>query len=157
MAEPEPILCYVDRHELYFTTQALDRQWGDDWNDAPWWCNAGMPYLPHGPRQVYTRDRGWHERSDYTDGVPNWHVFRAYWAGPFCNPTEDTGPPYYSVDDINRGEMPWLQSHAENSGEPCVKVMGGWPYEQVARAILEAGGVVSPLGDLVRERDALRA
>lgn len=32
--------------ELYafFTPLELDEQWGDDWNDAPYDCNAGYPY-----------------------------------------------------------------------------------------------------------------
>ena len=55
-------LCYVERCErldvrdesddynkqigmrLFFTSIDLDRQWGDDWNDAPYDCNAGWPY-----------------------------------------------------------------------------------------------------------------
>ena len=28
----------------YFTPLPLDEQWGDDWNDAPYDCNAGDPY-----------------------------------------------------------------------------------------------------------------
>lgn len=24
--------------------EELSTLWGDDWNDAPWWCNAGQPY-----------------------------------------------------------------------------------------------------------------
>ena len=28
----------------YFTPIELDEQWGDDWNDAPYDCNAGVPY-----------------------------------------------------------------------------------------------------------------
>ena len=54
-------LCYVERCErldtkdedgytenmgvrLMFTNIDLKRQWGDDWNDAPYDCNAGWPY-----------------------------------------------------------------------------------------------------------------
>jgi len=54
-------LCYVERHErydqrteddepvsygflLWFTNVPLSKQWGDDWNDAPYDCNAGGPY-----------------------------------------------------------------------------------------------------------------
>jgi len=28
----------------YFTPLPLDEQWGDDWNDSPYDCNAGVPY-----------------------------------------------------------------------------------------------------------------
>jgi hypothetical protein len=30
------ILCYIDDDYAYFTEQSLDKQWGDDWNDAPY-------------------------------------------------------------------------------------------------------------------------
>jgi hypothetical protein len=32
------------RYKAYFTPLPLDQQWGDDWNDAPLECNAGIPY-----------------------------------------------------------------------------------------------------------------
>ena len=55
------VLCYVERCErldtkdkddyteamgvrLMFTNIDLQNQWGDDWNDAPYDCNAGWPY-----------------------------------------------------------------------------------------------------------------
>ena len=37
-------LCYIDGAWAYFTTQALADVIGDDWNDAPYECNAGAPY-----------------------------------------------------------------------------------------------------------------
>lgn len=54
-------LCYIetcdrldicDEHDdcthrglrLFFTEADLSKQWGDDWNDAPYDCNAGWPY-----------------------------------------------------------------------------------------------------------------
>ena len=45
MTENEPVLCYIDQMgRAYFTTQALSKQWGDDWNDAPYEHNAETPY-----------------------------------------------------------------------------------------------------------------
>lgn len=47
------ILCYQDypnperefgTHYAYFTPIELNEQWGDDWDDAPYDCNAGEPY-----------------------------------------------------------------------------------------------------------------
>jgi hypothetical protein len=40
----EPILCYIEGGTAYFTTQKIEDQWGDDWNDAPYEHNAGLPY-----------------------------------------------------------------------------------------------------------------
>lgn len=54
-------LCYVERCDrldildedketthsgwrLFFTEADLKKQWGDDWDDAPYDCNAGWPY-----------------------------------------------------------------------------------------------------------------
>ena len=31
-------------YKAYFTPLPLNEQWGDDWNDAPLDCNAGIPY-----------------------------------------------------------------------------------------------------------------
>ena len=36
-------LCFKKGMILYFTDN-FDKQWGDDWNDAPLDCNAGIPY-----------------------------------------------------------------------------------------------------------------
>lgn len=42
-------LCYVDGgadglYRAWFTILPLDEQWGDDWDDVPYECNAGTPY-----------------------------------------------------------------------------------------------------------------
>ena len=39
-------LCYIEKNFAYFTTQDLEKQWGDDWDDAPYEHNAGTPYEP---------------------------------------------------------------------------------------------------------------
>lgn len=36
-------LCYVHHNILYFT-DSFEKQWGDDWDDAPYEHNAGEPY-----------------------------------------------------------------------------------------------------------------
>ena len=36
-------LCYVDRNKAWFTNN-FEKQWGDDWDDAPYEHNAGLPY-----------------------------------------------------------------------------------------------------------------
>jgi len=36
-------LCYVEDDTAFFTSNFKD-QWGDDWDDAPYCCNAGAPY-----------------------------------------------------------------------------------------------------------------
>jgi len=36
MSNQKSALCYVSGPWAYFTTQALNKQWGDDWDDAPY-------------------------------------------------------------------------------------------------------------------------
>ena len=36
-------LCYVEGNKAWFTNN-FEKQWGDDWNDSPYECNAGYPY-----------------------------------------------------------------------------------------------------------------
>ena len=88
-------LCYVDDFEhvrygglLYFTDN-FEHQWGDDWDDAPYECNAGEPY----------RD-GTHSG--------NIRVFAFLCCGEdVATPSMQTGLGY-SVKDINCGVVPWL-------------------------------------------------
>lgn len=43
MSKDDYQLCYVDGDRAYFTSD-LKKQWGDDWSDVPYQCNAGEPY-----------------------------------------------------------------------------------------------------------------
>ena len=36
-------LCYIEGNKAWFTNN-FEKQWGDDWNDRPYECNAGYPY-----------------------------------------------------------------------------------------------------------------
>ena len=50
-------LCFARDGFLWFTTKVpFESQWGDDWDDRPCGCNAGIPYSPHGseePHEVF--------------------------------------------------------------------------------------------------------
>lgn len=83
--------------ELYafFTPLELEEQWGDDWNDAPYDCNAGVPY-----------DHG----DDHTKKVNIIQI-------PFWISTENNYVRYpldygfntpFCVEDINLGAVPWI-------------------------------------------------
>lgn len=41
--ETQYYLCYVENGKCWFTNK-WSKQWGDDWNDAPYEHNAGEPY-----------------------------------------------------------------------------------------------------------------
>lgn len=90
--EHDAVLCFASHGMAFFTTQGLDKQWGDDWDDAPYEHNAGYPYT----------DRESPER---------WKVFSVFFEGPYILPEEGHRNSPYSVRDINKGNIPWLRYH----------------------------------------------
>lgn len=120
--EPEFKLCYVDGAFAYFTTKDLHKQWGDDWNDAPYEHNAGEPYLPHGP----------------DDGI--WEIKKVAFDGPFETPADTTGlNSNYSVEDINACAVPWLYSRYS---DVKVSIFAGVTIEEFTEKVKRAGGKV---------------
>ena len=125
MTTQEPRLCYVDGGCAHFTTQPLDKQTGDDWNDAPYEHNAGDPYE-------------WSER----DGGPKWEIHRRYWEGSFSTPADDAMTnSRYSVDTINTGAVAWLRLHVQGASHDD-HIWAGDTMSEFTRKILAAGGNV---------------
>jgi hypothetical protein len=88
----DPVLCYVDGPWAYFTTQDLNEQWGDDWDDAPYEHNAGEPYTA------------------YKEGE-DWQIIKVAFDGPLESPADIAGSnSRYSVRDINAGAVAWLMT-----------------------------------------------
>jgi hypothetical protein len=128
------VLCYVSYPWAWFTTD-LKNTWGDDWNDAPYEHNAGEPY-------------GW---ASYMQerGVEPYLILRVAYDGPFEAPDAYVTNSQWSVEQINAGMVPWLQTD-RYIPDHRVTIMAGMPLPQFERAILEGGGnifrpVVSPL------------
>lgn len=92
-------LCYVDNNIMYFTDN-FENQWGDDWNDAPYDCNAGTPYEWNDKEDDDWNNRHGHLR--YIGFMPEWNVKIAGQMGVYNNP--------YSVEEINKGVVAWLYS-----------------------------------------------
>lgn len=88
----EPVLCYCEEGWAWFTTCPLDKQWGDDWNDAPYEHNAGLPY----------------EWATYRDVEP-YELVKVAWDGPFMLPGHEHLNSPFSVEAINRGDIAWLR------------------------------------------------
>ena len=122
----EPIvmrLCYVDGAFAYFTSRDLDRQWGDDWNDAPYEHNAGEPYLPH------------------TSDEESWEIRRIAWDGPLETPAEIAGcNSRYSVEMINGGATAWLTTSSWSESQ--VSIPAGVTIDEFAQLVKKAGGTV---------------
>lgn len=75
-----------------FTTGDVTKEWGDDWNDAPWEHNAGHPYYNQ-------EDAEYFELRIQEDGLTK-----------LVTPDEYYGIPNspFSVQDINKKITPWL-------------------------------------------------
>jgi len=120
----DAVLCYVRGQWAYFTTQPLEKQWGDDWDDAPYEHNAGEPY------------EDWQQKAS-----PRWRIYKAAWDGGFDEPCEGKLNSEWSVQDINRGAVPWLRTSRYSSG-PKVCVLAGVGLDEFMRLVKDGGGRV---------------
>jgi hypothetical protein len=116
-------LCYVDGPFAYFTTQKLSEQWGDDWNDAPYEHNAGTPYE-------------WSER----DKAPKWEILKVAFEGLFRTPDSGVENSRYSVQDINKGQIAWLEN--ESWEKNPVRIFAGTTVDEFISVIKGSGGKV---------------
>ena len=138
-------LCYVDAPWAYFTTQELEKQWGDDWNDAPYEHNAGEPYRPHKELSVPIRNEKcdvveWCKTSEYVDDVPGWEIKKVAFEGSLETPSSIHGyNSPWSVEQINRGAVAWLQ---DRYGYSDVVIPAGTTLEDFKKLVAKAGGKV---------------
>lgn len=117
-------------HYLYFTND-LSKQWGDDWNDAPYEHNAGDPYddeteiiqvpvIIPGCGCEYNEElwEKWYEEYSNFGSV---YIKMPYDYGngnsPFC------------IDDINHGAVAWL--YASIGYRKGIAIYGGDNFEKV--------------------------
>lgn len=115
-------LCFVQETEAYFTTQDLNQQGGDDWDDVSYESNAGTPYGP-------------------PEG-DNWKIIKLHFDAPYLlQPCDLQLNSPYSVDMINRGDTPWLFT-SDYDSERSIKIMAGTTIEEFKMIILESGGQV---------------
>ncbi len=93
-------LCYFRDNVLYFTDN-FEHQWGDDWNDEPYDCNAGDPYE-------------WNDEEDEDWNENHGHLrYIGIKSDGWLKVTGCLGDPYnvrYSVEEINKGVVAWLYS-----------------------------------------------
>lgn len=140
-------LCYVERcdrlditdehdysthigYRLFFTDADLSDQWGDDWDDAPYDCNAGWPY-----DDTHTADGngGWikHEHTilvlNVTISVEHAPTIPAEYGGYNSS---------FSVEMINQGACAWMffgkdckPIHAGATPLDVFERIGKWMHE----------------------------
>lgn len=134
-------LCYIDKDTAYFTTQDLDKQTGDDWNDVPYEHNAGTPYEA---RHYYYADgrkepipEHWNE-----DGTPKWEIYTLKFDGYNMETpaTKHYNSPY-SVDMINAGMVAWL-SGWDSTNEKHVAINAGTSIEEFKQKVRQCGGKI---------------
>lgn len=126
MTTREPVLCYVEDQWAYFTTQPLDKQWGDDWDDCPFECNSGRPYSHH---------------PGYDQGREPWEIVKVAWDGSFYTPGEGHTNGHWSVKAINAGGIAWLRPDPYCSTHK-VFIMAGTPLSEFIEKVKSVGGKV---------------
>lgn len=129
-----PKLCYVDGDCAYFTTLPVREQWGDDWNDRPYDCNAGRPY----PWASTNKEK--------------YQLFVAYWAAPLKDPRQVDWACSININlsvlDINSGMVPWLQTTGGIDRPKHVLIFAGTTFDEFVRAVRELGGTVGELREV---------
>ena len=133
-------LCYVDDNSeypggdltLYFTElDDVTKQWGDDWDDAPYEHNAGTPYEHdyNQPEQGVENGRGIYPRIKiYTIMVTGGHNIMTPRSKQLNSP--------YTVEDINKGVVPWLT--IMNKKDKAVYVKAGTTLRDTLKALSKA-------------------
>lgn len=119
-------LCYVDNGVAYFTTKELAKQWGDDWNDAPYEHNAGTPYEPsvhyYADGSTKLSPDSWN-----TDGTPKWQLLELRFSAQgneFLEPCSEHHNSPFSVESINEGQVPWLKAQVWSRQEKEYSIAG---------------------------------
>lgn len=110
-------LCYIRDNFAYFTTQELDKQRGDDWNDTPYEHNAGTPYTDEG-----------------------YEILKIAFETELEQPCANVGNSSYSVEMINKGIVAWLES-PKYEKHP-IRIFAGISLEEFINQIEFSGGKV---------------
>lgn len=132
-------LCYVSEPWVYFTTQELNKQWGDDWNDCAYEHNAEPPYT--------WDDKIWRDGEWIPNPEPSWDVKRVALAGDFETPCTYAYNSSYSVEMINAGAVPWLSTDRFVRSAPHTHIYAGTSYPEFRRLAAQAGWTVyEPVG-----------
>jgi hypothetical protein len=120
-------LCYIRDSFVYFTTQELDKQRGDDWDAAPYEHNAGEPYSPLW--EIYP----------LPDETPEWEIYKVAYdhIWDFQTPANIAGlNSRYSVDMINKKLTPWLTIFPDKA------LFAGASIEEFVEFVESCGGTV---------------
>ncbi len=122
MKEKEYKLCYINENKAYFT-DSFEKQWGDDWDNAPYEYNAGEPY------SAYYEDKKRYKidiKELYFE-LPSYWDYLPYERG-HC----------YSVEQINKGATAWLEA-------ADLSIKAGTSLEEFKKVVKEHNGKIYAL------------
>lgn len=132
-------LCYIQGNFAFFTTQELDKQWGDDWNDAPYEHNAGEPYKPCWHREEGKCDCEICKR-DWDGDKPKWEILKVAFETNLETPCYNETNSNYSVEDINKGIVAWLESSSYEKNP--TRIFAGESLDEFILKIEKCGGEI---------------
>jgi hypothetical protein len=98
-------LCFVRDAWAYFTSQSLEEQSGEGWWKPSYENNACLPYE-------------YSEHHDF-DKSP-WIIVKVAYDGNFELPGNHELNSRYSINEINKGSVPWLSGIDETKREICI-------------------------------------
>lgn len=103
-------LCYVQGGQylyegltLYFTSQDIDKQWGDGWSKRPYEHNSSAPYT-----EDYTADEMGVENGKGIYPKVDIYCIKLETDIRIFTPCTNAVNSNFSVQDINSGMIPWL-------------------------------------------------
>ena len=121
-------LCYVEGNKAWFSDN-FENQWGDDWNDRPYECNAEVPYT------------SWEEKiGEDEEGKPIYRVHKIKHKTLYFETEDwmdqrpcDIGR--FSVEDINKQAVAWVHTDKYN-------ILAGTTIEKFIETIENNGGKI---------------
>lgn len=119
-------LCYINKNKAYFTSN-FKKQWGDDWNDAPYEYNAKEPYdfyFENSERHKIEIKSIFFEFPYYVD---------------IKRPCDELLNSVYSVEDINNHKCPWLTLRKDDNTN---YIFAGTSYMSFIEQIEKFGGII---------------
>lgn len=127
-------LCYIEgdgytEYGIAYFTDNFEKQWGDDWDDAPYEHNAEAPY------------HEWSEKAKDSCHQDKWihhpiEIKKIYFElNDYKTPCSGTDNSPYSVQDINKGVVAWIWNNN-------FKLFGGATMTEFIDTIKDNGGKI---------------
>lgn len=121
-------LCYVEGNKAWFSDN-FENQWGDDWNDRPYECNAEEPYTSWNEK---IREDGEEEGKNKIHEIKHKTLYFEVEDWIDKRPC-DMGR--FSVEDINKQAVAWVHTSEFN-------ILAGTTIEKFIETIESNGGKI---------------